>query len=249
MKKIGIVGGVAWLSTVDYYTEICRRSERRHRAANRSGPPATPEMSIESLNLNKAASYIGVDADDESWSRFDDYHRAALLRLETSGADFALIASNTAHHRFDAIVRGIGIPVIHIWEATARECGRLEAKQVLILGTSVTMRSLELRKRFAELKIEAAGPEDDEARAQISALIAELQEGKTDNAAERIGRIAKTSFARRFTAQPVVCLACTELPLAFPEWSTLASFSVEGVTYVNSSAAHIGAAFDFAVAE
>jgi hypothetical protein len=39
------------------------------------------------------------------------------------------------------------------------------------------------------------------------------------------------------------------LPLAFPEWKTLASFSVGGVTYVNSSAAHIGAAFDFAVAD
>ncbi len=38
MKKIGIVGGVAWTSTVDYYTAICRRSEERHAAANLPGP-------------------------------------------------------------------------------------------------------------------------------------------------------------------------------------------------------------------
>jgi aspartate racemase len=140
MKKIGIVGGVAWPSTVDYYTQICRRSERRHPAGNRNRFPATPEMSIESLDLRTAASSIGVDGNDGSWYRFDEYHRAALRRLEASGADFAVIASNTSHHRFDAIVRGVGIPVIHIWEEAAKECARLEAKQVLILGTVVTMR-------------------------------------------------------------------------------------------------------------
>ena len=46
-------------------------------------------ISIESLDLNKAFSYIGSDDNEESWRQFDDYHRAALKRLETSGADFA----------------------------------------------------------------------------------------------------------------------------------------------------------------
>jgi aspartate racemase len=249
MKKIGIVGGVAWPSTVDYYTEICRRSENRHSAGNRKGPPSMPEMSIESLDLSRAVSYIGVDGDDGSWSRFDEYHRAALRRLEASGVEFAVIASNTPHHRFDAIVRGVGIPVINIWEEAAKECTRLGAEQVLILGTAVTMRSPEFLKRFAKHGVEAAGPLDSTARSQTEGLIAELQAGKTEGAAERIGKVARTSFAGQFTARPVVCLACTELPLAFREWKTLASFSVDGVTYVNSSSVHIGAAFDFAVAD
>jgi aspartate racemase len=100
MKKIGIVGGVAWLSTVDYYAEICRRSERWNVERGSPGVPSTPEMSIESLDLNKAVSYLGVDGDEESWSQFDDYHRAALRRLEASGVEFALMASNTPHDRF-----------------------------------------------------------------------------------------------------------------------------------------------------
>ncbi len=176
MKKIGIVGGIGWLSTVDYYTEICRRSERQSIAGDRNHPPSTPEMSIESLDLSKAASLIGVDPDDESWSRFDEYHRSALRRLEASGADFALIASNTPHH-----------------------------------------------------------------------LIAELQGGESEGAALQIGRIAQASFLRQFAGRPIVCLACTELPLAFPEWKTLESFVADGITYVNSSAVHIAAAFDLAV--
>src|SRR5258708_7709055 len=109
MKKNGIGGGVAWLSSVDYYSEICRRSERRDIARGAQGLPSIPEMSIESLDLSKAVSYLGVDGDEESWSRFDDYHRAALRRLEASGCDFAVMASNTPHDRYAAIVRGIGI--------------------------------------------------------------------------------------------------------------------------------------------
>jgi aspartate/glutamate racemase len=63
MKKIGIVGGVAWLSTADYYSGICRRSEQWHVERNLPGVPSTPEMSVESLDVNKAISYRGIDGD------------------------------------------------------------------------------------------------------------------------------------------------------------------------------------------
>ena len=121
MKKIGIVGGVAWRSTVEYYADICRRAEEMHLAQRRPGPPASPEMVIESLDLNTAFAAIGNDEDESSWSRFDEYHRAALLRLERSGAEMALIASNTPHHRFREITRGVRIPVVSILAATAAE--------------------------------------------------------------------------------------------------------------------------------
>lgn len=248
MKKIGIVGGLGWLATVDYYAEICRRSERLGSATRRDGPRPTPEMCIESLDLTKAAAFIGIDGDDASWSRFDDYHRAALRRLEQSGADVALIASNTPHHRFDAIVRGIRIPIINIFEAAAEECARLGARRVLILGTAVTMSSPEIRKRFADRGIEAAGPLNESARRSTARLIVELQSGSIKGAGERIGRLARSVFTRQFSASPMVCLACTELPLAFPKQKTLESFSAGGVTYINNSAVHVAAALAFAAA-
>ena len=247
MKKIGIVGGVAWPSTVDYYTAICRRSERWHLSRNPQAVPTTPEMSIESLDLNKAISYIGDDDDEESWAQFDNYHRAALQRLEASGADFALIASNTPHHRFAAIVAGIRIPVINIFDVAAKECARIGAREVLILGTALTMRSPKFREAFAKYDIEAAGPQDEAARAMTVESIAELQVGKLEGAAKRIGSIARTSFERQSKAQPVVCLACTELPLAFQEQKMLETFTYDGVLYINTTALHINAAFDFAV--
>ena len=83
-----------------------------------------PEMSIESVNLNESFQRQGVGGDEASWSRFDAYFHAALKRLEASGVDFAIIASNTPHNRYEAITRGIRIPVISIFEVVAKECAR-----------------------------------------------------------------------------------------------------------------------------
>jgi aspartate racemase len=143
-------------------------------------------------------------------------------------------------------VRGIGIPVISIFDVVAKESARIRANKVLILGTALTMRSARFRADFAKYGVEAAGPQDDEARAMTVALIAELQLGKFEGAAERLRRIARTSFEHQVGAQPVVCLACTELPLAFPQ-KMLATFEYDGVLYINSTAAHIDAAFDLAM--
>jgi aspartate racemase len=239
MKKIGIVGGVAWPSTVDYYSEICRRSEQWFLARNSRDIPSTPEMSIESLDLSKAASYFGDDDDEESWAQFDNYHRAALQRLEASGVDFALIASNTPHHRFASITRGIDIPVISIFDAVAKESKRIDVREVLILGTALTMRSPRFREEFARHGIEAAGPRDEGARDATAALIRELQLGRLWESAERLVAIAKRSFPRQLAGRPVVCLACTELPLAFPKQKTAATFEYEGILFINTTAVHI----------
>jgi aspartate racemase len=249
MKKIGIVGGIAWLSTADYYAGICRRSEQWHLARNAESAPSYPEMSIESLDLSKVLSYLGNDEDEQSWTQYDDYHRAALQRVEANGADFAIIASNTPHHRFATIVRGIGIPVISILDAVAKKSAGIGAKEVLILGTAITMKSAKFREGFAKLGIRAAGPNNEAARAMTVELITELQRGNDKGATQKLGKIARNSLEGNSKAQPVVCLACTELPLAFPEQRMLESFESDDIVYINTSAVHMNAAFGYAVGE
>ncbi|MGA8108153.1 MAG: hypothetical protein WB974_01885, partial [Acidobacteriaceae bacterium] len=58
--------------------------------------------------------------------------------------------------------------------------------------------------------------------------------------------LARAAFAEVFAGKPVVCLACTELPLAFPGRRTYPSFQYGGVTYINTVAAHINAALESA---
>ncbi len=204
--------------------------------------------SASSLWIWKAISYLGSDDDEQSWSQFDDYHRRALKRLETNGADFALMASNTPHHRFEAIVRSIRIPVISILDEMARESARIGAQQVLLLGTALTMRSPKFRETFAKYGIEASGPLDKFLRAMTAELITDLQLGKSESADQRLATVARLSLdENQFADQPAVCLACTELPLAFPRMKQLTTFEYDGILFINTTAVHIDAAFNFAV--
>jgi aspartate racemase len=243
LKKLGIVGGLAWRSTVTYYSEYCGRAERWHVARGRPGAPAAPELVIESLDLNRAFALIGRDGDVASWAAFDDYHRAALRRLQAAGADFALRAANTPHHRLDAITRGVELPVVSILEALARAAAGGGARAVLLLGTAVTMASDRFAAAFARHGIVAAGPRDPAVRERTAALITELQGGAVAGAAARVSALVAATVGPQFAAPPLVCLACTELPLAFPGSGSAASFEAEGVRYLNSVPVHVEAAF------
>ena len=218
-----------------------------HVARGLSGPPTMPEISIESLDLAKAISYLGSDGDEESWAQFDGYHRAAIRRLEANGAEVALIASNTPHHRFETIVQGIHIPVVSILQEIAKESVGIGAQRVLLLGTALTMRSARFRQEFALHGIEADGPQGDAARKMTVELIEDLQLGKFAGAADRIVHVAKQSFRGQFSHQSVVCLACTELPLAFEKLNARRIFEYDGLRFINAVAVHVEAVFNFAV--
>ncbi len=107
MKKIGILGGLAWPATVEYYKAICQLSQTYHATSALSGPSPMPEMCIESVNINYSYNRRGRFGDEMSWKEYDAYFHAALQRLEASGVDFAIIASNTPHNRFETITRDL----------------------------------------------------------------------------------------------------------------------------------------------
>lgn len=248
MKKIGIVGGLAWPSTVEYYSGLCRRAEQWHVQHHLS--PQVPEIVIESLSLTKAFSLIGSNDDESSWAGFDQYHRAALERLQQSGADFALIAANTPHHRFDTITAGLRIPVVSIIDATAKACTQLGLQHLLLLGTAVTMASGRFREAFRQSGIEAIAPADEGARRKVIDLINDLQQGRDEGSASRLSQLAKQQLQACFHGQrAAVSLACTELPLAFRSMEAQTSFEYDGVVYVNTTLAHIEAVFARAITE
>jgi aspartate racemase len=231
MKKIGIVGGTAWLSTVDYYSMLCELGRKEG---------CNPEFSIESLDLSRAVSYIGEVDDSESWRSFDSYHRDALLRVEASGAQVAFLAANTPHHRFDAITRDVGIPVVNLYDAVAEACSERGIHRVLVLGTSLTMTSPVMRERFARAGVTVDVP-PPERQSEIVSLIEALQYGDAPNAANKIEAVSRAQLeAGRVT----VALACTELPLAFPVHGRLPFFEVRDIRYVNTLAVHARAIFD-----
>ena len=247
MRKIGIVGGVGWRASVEYYAGLCRLGEAWRSQAHEASASPVQEMSFESLDQAMAIACLGVDGDEASWVRFDAYHRHALQRLQAAGAECAIMASVTPHHRHAQIVRGVGIPVIDLFDAVARKCARIGIRRLLILGTSHTMESPVFRAVLARHGVEGTGPREAAARTMTGAMITQLQRGNADGVAVRVGDIAKTSFTPSSNIDCVTCLACTELPLAFPEGKAQEVFEMAGVTYLNAAAIHLAAAFDWAV--
>lgn len=188
MKKIGIVGGTAWVSTVEYYAAICAIGE---------DAGVQPEFSIESIDNARAQAYIGSFNDEPSWERFDAYYRAALENVERAGAQVALLAANTPHHRFAAITAGIGIPVVSIIDAVARTCASLGQNRLLLLGTALTMSSSVMRARYGEHGIDVVTPPASEHPA-IVALIERLQRGRDP----RTGSIRSCTLGRFCSRSP-----------------------------------------------
>ena len=206
-----------------------------------------PEMCIESVNINYSFNRRGQIGNDSSWKDYDTYFNSALKRLEMNGVDFAIITANTLHTRFEAITKNISISVLSIYEAIASECEKLKISQFLLLGTEPTMKSNSLPEFMQSKGIEAFPPHNQELQTMIVRLISDLFEGKNKNGKTVLNKVIESAYENKDTKQKCVCLACTELPLAFDGKEQLATFVEEGVIYLNTTIIHAKAAFEYAV--
>jgi aspartate racemase len=247
MKKIGIIGGLAWPSTADYYRLICTGANAHFRSLGHPMPLPTPPMMIESVNMVETRKLRG-NPDGTGWERFDTLYRDVFRRLQAGGCDFGLIASNTPHARLHAIRQGLDLPIISIIEEAVRETRRLGATRALILGTSVTMRGDLYPRRLREQGIEP-NPRLPEGRIEgMQRLIDEEFYG----GATAAGTNQLLAACREHVPDPsgtAILLACTELPLAFPAHRDDASFEAEGFRFVNTTVAHARAALAEALGE
>ncbi len=246
MKKIGIPGGVGWPSTIDYYRSIAEGAGQHFAELGHGSPLPIPPMTIESVVQAHTRELRGVQGDEESWAGFDHVFREALLTLEKSNCDFAIVASNTPHARLDAIRQGVSIPIISIFDAAAEATAATGASQALVLGTSVTMQACGYAEKLASLGVRANEPlPAADVDAMQSMIDTDFYGGVSEHARDRLLAYCN-KHANPGTA---ILLACTELPLAFPEMIDDASFEADGHLFVNPSAAHAAAALKEALAE
>jgi len=239
VQTIGLIGGLAWPSTADYYRLLCSRTNAFFKQRGSEPPYPTPHLIIDSLNINATRKLCGTDDDDASWAAFDAVFRESFLRLKTAGAAFGAIASNTPHTRIEAIRRGLDFPVVSILDATAAQAQQL-APAALVLGTPVTMRHHAYRRALQRHGVTTLPLPADATIERLGRLIDdELCAGHTETAQQQIMQICRGNL--RDPGSAVVCLACTELPLAFPEFAEVAHFSFAGIRFINTIVAHVEA--------
>ena len=129
MKTLGIIGGIAPESTVDYYRQIIAL----YRSQQSDG--GYPSILINSINLKKMLDLIGAG----NLPEVTEYLLSEVVKLAAAGADFGLFASNTPHLVFEDIRQRSPIPLVSIVEATCEVALALGLGKVGLLGTRFTM--------------------------------------------------------------------------------------------------------------
>lgn len=129
MSIVGIIGGIAPTSTVEYYQFIVSAYLERENSGN------YPQIIINSINMKKMLDLIGSNQLAEA----SDYLAAEVNKLAAAGADFALFASNTPHIVFEQVQAAVTLPMISIVEATCKNAKALGIQKIGLFGTRFTM--------------------------------------------------------------------------------------------------------------
>jgi len=129
MKKIGIIGGMSWESTLTYYKIINKEINKKLGDLN------SAEIIIFSVNFQEIEQYQKLG----QWDLAEQVLVKAAKSLEKAGADFIAIATNTMHKLADPIQRNIHIPLIHIADAVGEKIVECKINTVGLLGTRFTM--------------------------------------------------------------------------------------------------------------
>ena len=202
MRKLGIIGGTSWSSTALYYDHINRG------IAQRLGGLHSALLAIESLDLAPIAA-MELSGD---WDGVAKVTLEAAKRLEAAGAQGVIITSNTGHKVYDSVAPQIGVPMLHIAEATADRLVADGRSRVALLGTRFTMTEPHVRSRLESRGI-ALAPVAPDWIAEVDRIIFdELAAGRVVRDSQRKLKTLITELAKQ-KVQAVV-LGCTELVLA-----------------------------------
>ena len=140
MKTIGLIGGMSWESSIEYYRIINE----------------TAKTKLGALHSARSIMYSVDFADIETLQHQGRWHEAAQLlmgaakSLENGGADFVVICTNTMHKVADEIQAHINIPLLHIADATAQRIKESGIRRIGLLGTRFTMEEDFYKARLAQ---------------------------------------------------------------------------------------------------
>jgi len=206
MKTIGIIGGVGWSSSLEYYRIMNEKTQ------NDLGGDHSAKILMYSIEFGEFSKQERL-ADAGNWDPLNATMLDAARRLKAGGADFIVIASNTLNSRADDIEAKVGIPVLRIYDVTGAKVNRSGLKKVALLGTKFTMEQPFYRDALKNTYgIDVVTPNATE-RDYINTVIFDQlvrNDIRNESRAEYVRIINR--LADEEGAQGVI-LGCTEIPL------------------------------------
>ena len=228
MKVIGLIGGMSWESSAEYYRII------NEAVRDRLGPLYSAKSLMYTVNFHEIEAMQHAGRWDDAAEVLVD----AVRRLGRGGADCVVICTNTMHKLAAQVEAAVNIPLIHIADATARKIQAKKLKKVGLLGTAFTMEQDFYKGRLTEFGLEVIVPEPSD-RALVHRIIYdELCQGKVISE-------SKAEFLR-VMAGLVACgaegiiLGCTEIMLLIGQQDA-------AVPVFDTTQIHAEAAVDFSL--
>ncbi|KAF1062538.1 aspartate/glutamate racemase family protein [Burkholderia gladioli] len=230
MKTIGLIGGMSWESSAEYYRMINRASKARHGGHHNAKSVMVTVDFAEIEALQRAQDWDALGA------RMAD----AARQLQAAGADVVVLTTNTMHRVADAIEHALTLPFLHIADPTGAALRAAGVERVALLGTRYTMELPFYAARLAErFGIEVLTPDTEDRDTVHRVIYEELCHGLIEPAS----RAAYAAIIGRLAARgaQAVILGCTEITLLIGERDS-------PLPVFDTTALHAQAAVDFAAA-
>ncbi|TWC24622.1 aspartate racemase [Pseudomonas sp. SJZ085] len=210
MRTIGLIGGMSWESSAEYYRLI------NQQVRDRLGPLRSAQLLMHSVDFGpvEQAQHAG---------RWDD--AAAILvdaarRLQAGGAECVVLCTNTMHKVATQIQSAISIPFLHIADPTGQAALDGGTMTVGLLGTAFTMEQDFLKERLSAQGLTVLVPDAEERQAVHRIIYDELCVGVINPASRQVYQQVIESLTRR--GSQAIILGCTEIGLLIkPEHSAL----------------------------
>jgi len=201
MKTVGLLGGMSWESTAEYYRIM------NEMVLEELGGLHSSRVIIYSFDFEELAENMRV----EDWEAITQILTAGAKKLEVAGSDMILICTNTMHKVADEISGAISIPLLSIVDVTAGEIKKKGLKRVGLLGSKFTMQDAFYRDRLADKGVKALIPSPDDRILIHNIIFDELCRGIfKESSKNEILRVI--SYLIDEGAEGII-LGCTELPL------------------------------------
>ncbi len=223
MKTIGLIGGMSWESTQEYYRFL------NEGVKEKLGGLSSAKILLYSFNFQE----IEELQHRGQWDALTHEMVEAARKLQQGGADIIAICTNTMHKMAPEIEEAIDIPLLHIADAAGREIERMCIKRVALLGTNFTMTGDFYSGRLMEkFGIEVVVPEEEERKVVHNIIYDELCRGIIREES-REAYIQIIEGLKDRGAEGVI-LGCTEIPLLIGDGDV--SIPVFDTTKIHSAA-------------
>ncbi len=201
MRTIGLLGGMSWTSTIEYYRIV------NEEAARRLGGLHAGRIIVNSVDFGVIARMQR----EGDWQGAGELLAEAAAGLERAGADLLLIGAVTMHRVADAVERAVDIPLLHIADVAADRILRDGFKSAGLLGTLYTMEQEFLKERLGGHGLQIHVPNESDRRLVHRIIFEELAVGCIlDSSREQLLAVIDRMCEQGAEA---IILGCTELSL------------------------------------